>query len=116
MRRRISLMLLLISLVWQGIATADCVALGAAGRAEHDVLHWQNSSHHHHADGATHLDDSNESIQHTHADHGLGWAFLLAGAPAPMTVQRPPAPAASTSLAAPQPFLEGPLRPPRFIA
>lgn len=114
MRHRLCLTLLLVCLVWQGIAMASWVTLDAASQAEHALVHWQASSHHHHEDGATHLDDSNESVAHTHADHGYSSTFLLAGEPFPTTVHRPIAPATSNSVTAPKPFLEGPLRPPRF--
>lgn len=113
MRRRLSLTLLLVSLVWQGIAMASWVTLDAARRAEHALVHWLASSHHHHEDGAIHLDDSNESVAHTHADHGYSSTFLLAGNPFPIAVHRPIAPATSHAVTAPKPFLEGPLRPPR---
>ena len=106
-------MLLLICLVLQGVAVADCETLGAGGQLAHGALHWQATSHHHHDDGATHLDEQSELIEHTHADQGPGWA-LTVGAAGSLGAMRPPTPMAPQESHAQQPVLEGPLRPPRF--
>lgn len=88
----------------------------AAGEAEHGSLHGQAPGHHHHDDGSIHQDDSSESAQHFHADHGLSSAFLLTGESASLPLQRPPVPMRSTEPVAPQRFIDVPLRPPRSTA
>ena len=56
------------------------LALGAG----HDAPHPQASGHHHHDDGSIHVDNSDTSIHHTHADDGANYSWLFAAQAAPM--------------------------------
>ncbi|MBI5722274.1 MAG: hypothetical protein HZC37_31750 [Burkholderiales bacterium] len=115
MRRPIVLLAVLIAMLWQSVALARSgFTVNAPGDLRHAALHWQGAAHHHHEDGSFHLDDSSESIQHLIADH-------LTAAPAlPSASAHDFSAARSGSLAtvhddlAPQPFLDGLLRPPRL--
>lgn len=79
----------------------------------HAALHWQEQGHHHHDDGTHHLEDSSESAQHLAADH-LGSSLAIAA----MTSHQFPAlgatvPGGLRHARAPNPTLDGLLRPPR---
>lgn len=117
MARKVFALLLLLSVFWQAGSMAGYVA-GLENREDsiHVVLHWQDSAHHHHDDGAQHADDSDSTAHHMHAESGnhatglvtLGWRDAVA--------LRLAVPAA---LAAPphvSPHLKGSLRPPQAAA
>ena len=115
MRRSAVLVFMLLALLWQSVALARAGSTGnALANLEHAALHWQDSGHHHHEDGSYHLDDSPESALHVIADHLSVSAVLMT------SVAYGFAPPASTSpggwhdRAAPHPFLDGLLRPPRL--
>lgn len=114
MRKLLTLVLLAASLLLQGLTAARAsVDLDAALHAPSHV----GALHHHGDDGSTHYDSSDESLQHMQADH-CGMASgptveapvlstpLLRYALAPAAAHGPP----------PDPFLEGPHRPPRLPA
>lgn len=114
MRRRAVVFFMLIAMIWQTVALArPGPAVDVFADREHAALHWQGDGHHHHGDGSYHLDDSNESVQHVLSDHGSGAAGpSLSSSHGFPSVSS----AARHSLAVglvPQPFLEGPIRPPR---
>lgn len=115
MAYRFLICIALLAFAWQSspLVRAGTV-FGVAGDFEHAVLHWTDSAHHHHGDGAYHQDASGESTQHVTADHSAGSATPPCG-------ERPPALAVDAgparthvSSSGPPPVLEGPLRPPRF--
>ncbi|WP_436307609.1 hypothetical protein [Variovorax sp. LjRoot290] len=115
MRRRLALVLLLLSAFWQAIAIGgQATAFAEVEEMAHAVLHWQDEAHHHHDDGSVAQDDSDESVQHVVADGCLGasavwltasFSFAPAEAPRPMMVNE---------AAGPWPHLDGPRRPPRL--
>ena len=83
------------------------------GDLQHASLHWQNVAHHHHDDGSYHPDDSSESVQHVVIDHVNVLIALTAlpahGLPCLASV----VPGGWQDAAAPNPALDGLLRPPR---
>ena len=115
MRRRLALLLLLISAFAQTLAIGGhAQALGDIEQAAHAVLHWQEQPHHHHDDGSISHDDSDESVQHLVADGCLGGAAVM---PASMPLFIPSAmerPFAGNEPAPPWPYLDGLRRPPRL--
>lgn len=114
MRRSSIVVVMLFALLWQSLAMAR---IGSTVNALHDLghaaLHWQEEAHHHLADGSYQVDDSSESTQHVAMDHqnvsmalmaASAHDFLRLGAGAPAGVHEAPAP---------DPALDGLLRPPR---
>jgi hypothetical protein len=117
MRRSAILVVVLFAMLWQSIALAR---VGSApyplADLEHAALHWLDENHHHHEDGSYHLDSSPESVQHALSDHGSGSMALVAMS------RTDEAPSFGASLVhavlgtpAPNPFLDGLLRPPRIV-
>lgn len=105
----------MLAMLWQGMVLArPGSTVNALADLEHAALHWQEAGHHHHDDGSYHVDDTSESVQHVIADHLWTTAALFAAA----GQEFPPATSASPrglhEGPPPHPFLEGPLRPPRF--
>jgi hypothetical protein len=113
-RKVLTALLLVSSLLWQGLASTH-----ASSNLE-DVAHALSHigpAHHHEADGSTHFDDSDESLQHMQVDN-VG----SAGAAIPAAVSfvsldlgqgHYRAPAESPP---PDPFLAGLDRPPRRLS
>lgn len=117
--RRLLAVFLLLSFFCQAYVTAgQTVALDHAGgfQAAHAELHLESEAHHHDEQGVTHLDDSQESIQHMLADAGSGAVALFQFPQPPFHVGRSPAPAVTAESAGPAPYLDGLRRPPRHIS
>ena len=107
------------------VATLLCQAMAMAshgfardvnGDSRHAALHHAGVSHHHHlADGAFHLDSSDESKKHLVADHCPNAPALL---PATCSANLPQVkfavPPLVSGLGLAAPFIEGPRRPPRL--
>jgi hypothetical protein len=113
--RRLTILVVLLAMLWQSVALARVSStVNLMADLEHAALHWQDESHHHHEDGTYHLDSSQESMQHMLSDHGGANAALLPlspkheisliGASKARGIHAEPAP---------NPFLDGLLRPPR---
>jgi hypothetical protein len=110
-RKILTIVAVIACLLFQGGVVAG--HLPDVDAAVHAASH-AGAPHHHDESGSTHYDDSRESLQHMQADH----AGFVAGpaVEAPMVS----VPALGHALAAigpqsppPDPFLEGPHRPPR---
>lgn len=113
-RRVLTVVVLIIGLLTQGLVSAH--AMPDIEAAVHAASHG-SMSHHHEDDGSTHFDSSDESTQHMQADHcngcvgALPGSAYLAGSPLHrVTAER------ARSDPPPEPFLEGPHRPPRLRA
>lgn len=95
-------------------AVGKSVAL-AADDTGHALAHYAEQAHHHDDDGATQTDDSEASVTHLLGDDWVSAPALLVQA---LTLQFPApfkaAPTLVSSQAIPPPFIEGPIRPPRF--
>lgn len=81
----------------------------------HVTLHWQAEAHHHAADGAIHVDDSQDSMQHVMTDCTHHNMAVIASAA--LAFIEPPSQGiaeASYSLL-PPPVLDGLRRPPRSL-
>ncbi|MNX98091.1 hypothetical protein D3C86_1304840 [compost metagenome] len=117
MRRRLALVLLLLSVFWQAFAIAgQATAFADAEEVAHAALHWQEESHHHHDDGSVALDDSDESLQHVVADGCLSTLLvwqITSFSFAPLASARP---LIADETASPSPHLAGRRRPPRLTA
>ncbi|MEJ8860120.1 hypothetical protein WKW79_36720 [Variovorax robiniae] len=86
--------------------------LGARSGAQHALMHWQGTPHHHHHDGSIGNDHSAESNQHVSLDGCLSAIamqcdLLVDFGPHPLVP-----PASHDELAKPWPYLDGPMRPP----
>jgi hypothetical protein len=81
----------------------------------HALAHYADQAHHHDDDGDMHADDSDESVMHLHGDDWVTTPVPVVQAltlqfPAPAEVAPPPV----GHQPMPPPFIEGPIRPPRF--
>jgi hypothetical protein len=116
MKRLGVLIALLVALLWQSAALARSGAPSPLlADLEHAMLHWGDEGHHHHDDGSFHLDTSDESTLHVMTDHVNGSALLRDTAQALPSFRGSP-PGRDVAAAAPPPFLDGLLRPPRTTA
>ncbi len=108
---------MLFAMLWQSVALARVGStVNVLADLQHAALHWQEEGHHHHDDGSYHLDDSSESVQHLATDH-LGSSPAITA----MTSHQFPAlgaavPGGLRDTRAPNPTLDGLLRPPRSRA
>lgn len=105
---------MLFAMLWQSVALGRIGStVNAWTDAEHAALHLQGKSHHHHEDGSFHLDSSTESAQHVVTDH-LSPSLALSP---PSSHGLPPLASFARSglhdAVAPNPTLDGLLRPPR---
>lgn len=116
MVRKVLSFLLILSLFWQSAAIAGVNAITDIKESGHVVLHWQDSDHHHHDDGALHADDSDGSVQHMHGDGASNSPGMLSAGWGKVPTLRSSGPAVLAELPLPSPFLQGLLRPPRTIA
>lgn len=108
-------LLLILSLFWQSAAIAGVNAITNIKESGHVVLHWQDSGHHHHDDGALHA-DSDGSVQHMHADGASNSPGLWSAGWGKVPTLRSSGPAVLAERPFPSPFQQGLLRPPRTIA
>jgi hypothetical protein len=114
MARRLLSVVLLIALIGQSVAAARTgLTLDFVADLQHAVLHWQGEGHHHHDDGGYHADDSNESSQHLIADFVMGSPALTADVNAVIPFTGSYLLVVQRTDHIPDPYLEGPLRPPR---
>ena len=119
MRRFVAILLLLFVFAQAFAASVEGSALahGDTKDAEHTSMHWDGVAHHHDAQGATHQDNSDESVQHILADMVLGGAAVLLAAPlAPFAPERAPPPRAASEFSGPSAYPDGLRRPPRLLA
>ena len=112
--RRLICLLLLMCLPLQSFALhgVSLVRGGDAGLA-HEIAHDEQVQHHHEDDGSIHYDSSDESAQHIQ-DHSCSQQALYL--PAPQLARHPEQLISVTkpefARFIPEPFLDGPLRPP----
>lgn len=117
MRRSAILLFMLFAMLWQSVALARVGStVNALLDAEHAALHWQEEGHHHHGDGSYHLDESRESVQHVVMDHTSSPAALVGASSPHIPPQGLTVPEDHPRAPAPDPALDGPLRPPRLHA
>lgn len=120
MSRLTVIVVVLMALLWQSIAMARIGStVNVLADPAHAALHWQEAGHHHHDDGSYHTGDaveSTDSTQHVLMDPVSGATALLVmmsqGLPALGSV----APVAEHRAPAPDPMIDGLLRPPRAHA
>jgi len=117
MRRRLALVLLLLSAFWQAFAIAGhTTALADAQDMAHAMLHWQEEAHHHHDDGSVALDDSEESMQHVVADGCIGHTAVWSATSFTFAPAASPRPLVANELPRPGPHPDGLRRPPKLTA
>ena len=114
MARKLLTFALLVALMGQSVLMARAgMSLDFLADLQHAVMHWQGVGHHHHDDGGYHQDDSSESVQHMIADYVMGSPALVAEISTCFSAVGSSAPASQRAQFVANPFLEGPLRPPR---
>ncbi|MCR5882979.1 hypothetical protein LRS03_08965 [Rhizobacter sp. J219] len=95
-------------------AVGKSVAL-VVDESGHALAHYADQAHHHDDEGGMRADDSDESAVHLHGDDWVTTPVLVVQA---LSLQFPSpadgAPLRVSRQAAPPPFIEGPIRPPRF--
>lgn len=119
MRRLVATVLLFFVFCQTLAVGAQGMTLGHAETEEnqHALLHWEGVAHHHSENGSTHLDNSDESVQHMLTDMVLGAGAVLLPAPlASFLPERSPPPRAASESSGPLTYPDGPRRPPRLIA
>ena len=75
------------------------------------VMHWQDSDHHHHDDGALHADDSSGTVQHMHPESATNSPGLPTAGWNTLPPLRSGGPAILPQLPFPSAFTQGLLRP-----
>lgn len=106
---------MLFVMLWQSVSMARVgVTLNPQSDLAHLTLHLQGESHHHHADGSYHLDDSNESKHHMLTDHQGASMVMEASSAHGVPSLGAAAPGGLHDTVAPDPTLDGLLRPPRL--
>lgn len=119
MCRRLTTLLLMLCLTWQGLAFAGSeVVLADGDELTHATLHWMGEAHHHdhHGPEEFHQDDSQASAEHLMDDACCNPPALVQLLQLPLPQLQPDMPAGISALAAPPPFLGGLERPPRLTA
>lgn len=105
---------MLFAMLWQSVGLARVGStVNALGDLEHAALHWQEEGHHHHEDGSYHQDDSNDSARHLLSDHVTVTTALLVTGSHDFPSLGSTAPGGVHATPAPNPTLDGLLRPPR---
>ena len=111
MRKVLTILILIASLLGQSVLAAH--SMPDIDDAVHATSHV-GPAHHHEADGSTHFDDSGESLNHMQADQAGSVTAALPRAPFALApFLRHGFARAPTPTAPPDPFLDGPRRPPR---
>ena len=109
-------MLLLALLAAFGQALAGASFPGtASGELGHVLAHTQEDGHHHHDDGAMHVDETDEGGFHVHLD-GANSAALPAGLSSRPALAMPQGPPDWEPRAHPSPTIDGLLRPPKLAS
>lgn len=117
MRRWLVALIVALLLPCYGLAVAGKGLAMALADSHHAAAHLAEHAHHHHDDGSFDEDDSDEAVQHAHADDWLGSPALLLATPALPALALPRASPRAVELnPPPSPFLAGLRRPPRSLA
>lgn len=117
MPRLFVLVALLMALMWQSVAMARVgSSVNVLADAAHAALHWHGEGHHHHDDGTYHVGDGVDSAQHVASDHLSATMALLVSAACGMPAPESTPPITGHLAPAPDPTLDGLLRPPRTRA
>lgn len=115
--RRFVYLLLLLCLPLYGFAMQGSLAPVAGGATlVHELEHDEGVSHHHHEDdGSIHYDESDASLdhaqEHSSPSQPAGFGLPRLSFPPEQAVSEP---ASYVARAVPEPFLDGPHRPPAF--
>ena len=114
--RRIFYILLLLCLPLYGFAMQGSVppAAGAASLV-HELEHEEGIHHHHEDDGSVHYDESDESLdhaqEHSSPSQPVSFGVVRLAIPPEQAVSEP---GPYVAQEVPEPFLDGPHRPPAF--
>jgi hypothetical protein len=88
----------------------------SADELNHLIVHSQDIKHHHHIDQSIHLDDSEKSASHFHADVENSSSALVNAEQLQLTTIECSSPAELDPALWSTPSLKGPLRPPKSFA
>jgi len=117
MNRTLRSLLLIFAILWQSMAMLSPLSIEKiAASIDHGVLHSQEATHHHHDDASAHIEDTDEGLQHQHADSGLQTLGLTATMSAAFPSLSPVSNLTHLRKPSPSPTIDGLLRPPRLQA
>ncbi len=110
MARKVIFLLAFLAAFGQAIAIAS-LPNAAADQIVHVFVHAEESGHHHHDNGLTHVDDGGTSTVHVHLGDGASVA-MISRQVVRLTLPPPLGPPQQVRLSLPEPLLDGLLRPP----
>ena len=116
MNRVVIAIALMLALLWQSFGLARAGSTGEAADREHAAFHWQGEGHHHHDDGAYHVEDSSDSVRHLLTDHVTASLGLLLGTATSFPPTGSVRPGTELRSGSPHPDPDGLFRPPRLSA
>lgn len=114
---RLAIVLVLsLCLIWQVAFASQGFMLAGTNDAEHASMHLFGHSHHHHADGGFHENETPEGARHVQADGLMNLTAVFSASPA-FAARAPWSLAFLQPVEGvpPSPYLAGPERPPRPI-
>ena len=117
MRNFFLIAVLLVSMLFQSVASAhQRVKVHAGSDLAHAMMHWDGEAHHHDEDGSLHQDDSDASLDHLNAEAATSLPGLTSADLFALPPVAPVAAIACMTSPPPSPTLEAPRRPPRLPA
>ncbi|MEY3783136.1 MAG: hypothetical protein RIS97_1315 [Pseudomonadota bacterium] len=117
MNRTLQALLLVFAILWQSMAMLSPLSIEKiAASIDNSVMHALEATHHHHDDASAHIEDTDEGLQHQHADSGLQTLGLIPTMTADFSSLPPVSALTHLHKPSPSPTLAGLLRPPRLRA
>ena len=117
MNRTLRSLFLIFAIVWQSMAMLSPFSIEKiAASIDNSVMHTLEATHHHHDDQSAHIEDTDEGLQHQHADSGLQTLGLIPTMTADFSSLPPVSALTHLHKPSPSPTLAGLLRPPRLRA
>jgi hypothetical protein len=117
MNRTLQALLLVFAILWQSMAMLSPLSIEKiAASIDNSVMHALEATHHHHDDASAHIENTDEGLQHQHADSGLQTLGLIPTMTADFSSLPPVSALTHLHKPSPSPTLAGLLRPPRLRA
>lgn len=117
MNRTLQALFLVFAMLWQSMAMLSPFSIEKiAASIDNSVMHTLEATHHHHDDQSAHIEDTDEGLQHQHADSGLQTLGLIPTMTADFSSLPPVSALTHLHKPSPSPTLAGLLRPPRLRA
>ena len=104
-------------MLWQALGALSSFTVDKlAAEISHAVIQNQETSHHHHEDHALHMDEPDVPVAHQHTDGASALVGILPTPSRLAVLTQGSSPIVVRFLAHLSPYMEGPLRPPKFLA